>query len=647
MEAEQGNDVTFINPKPGVVLKTSFLSEFDTPLNSKENIKKVFINLCSAPEIDVAKCKNAKKSDGKRGVAWDLPYSLSAPKQDFDSSQNPCVVYDCVIHPDTFKMAQSNEQFSNMIVMTAIEAYKTLKMKKKSNLSTTIIRKPRKETKDNSSGEKIIKTEEFLNSIQNKLNVADLKPPVNGHSEILTPNFKIIEQGEIDLGEFTNEVKRQNSRKRPTALVLKIDLPLVDCVSEVDLDTSEESVSLTVPKKYKLDVALPYPVIVDDGNAKFDKSKKQLSVRLPVIQIKPLIEEISSINLDSVGPVDASENEIQNSERNENNKVIEECTHQKSDEDDKVVKESTCQQSENESALPLAKDLAPFTQKQTPNFVILTILVSNINKVSFTLENDILSIPFGDLPFHLSLKLPITLSVSNVKIDTQGNSFSIKIEKPDSEKKKWESIGIILPNGNILERPFLNSEYSEFEEIKNLTNSEQEQVPNTQTVSDEDSEKSSLKTSPQPFKKVLKSSTSSLSGTSPNSPPKHVHFNDQVEVAQITEQQRNRKGRQGSQNAPIKIIKKACLKLEGDEEEDSEHQEEDEAILETDTDTQDDNSESSEVPNECPPSRKVKKRKNGPKKVPKNKPAKQENSKSSPSGVNSVELNNTLMFDLD
>ena len=63
------------------------------------------------------------------------------------------------------------------------------------------------------------------------------------------------------------------------ACLLKIRLPNTT-LPEITLDVQEQRVFCSAPK-YKLNLALPYPVLKDEGNAKWDKLKGELSVRLP------------------------------------------------------------------------------------------------------------------------------------------------------------------------------------------------------------------------------------------------------------------------------------------------------------------------------------------------------------------------------
>jgi hypothetical protein len=67
------------------------------------------------------------------------------------------------------------------------------------------------------------------------------------------------------------------------AQVLTVSLPLLQSAASVELDTGVSLVSLVVPGKYALQVPLPYPVDENKGAAKFNSSKRQLVVTLPVL----------------------------------------------------------------------------------------------------------------------------------------------------------------------------------------------------------------------------------------------------------------------------------------------------------------------------------------------------------------------------
>jgi dynein assembly factor 2 len=69
LEAEQGRDLTFVNPEPLFCVKTS-----------DSHGLKVFINICSSDAINEAVAKKSGK-----GSHWSIPYSLGSPRDDVDA----------------------------------------------------------------------------------------------------------------------------------------------------------------------------------------------------------------------------------------------------------------------------------------------------------------------------------------------------------------------------------------------------------------------------------------------------------------------------------------------------------------------------------------------------------------------------------
>ncbi|KAJ3121926.1 hypothetical protein HK098_003278 [Nowakowskiella sp. JEL0407] len=672
LELERGNNVIFINPNPGAVLKTYFVKYSNTP--SSKSVasdggdgKKVFINLCTAPQIEVATTKNAKKADGKIGKAWSLPYSLSSPKEDVDNAKNPCTVYDCVVHPDTFKMAQSNIQFADMLSLTAIEGiekqfnvtldrkYKTLKMKQKSKLSTTIIRRPA--TDSSSSPPNKPGVEDFINSIKESTKAStDLtKVTATGKSAAVlqTPKYKLVEQGEVDIADFTDAAKRIPSARRPAALVIKIELPLVETASEVELDTNDTSIALLVPQKYKLDLTLPYPVLVDDGKAKFDKSKKELNLWLPVVPQKkqPLIQEIS--------PMTETQKEDDLEIEAATNEQLETDSDEKVTEID-VVPESTSETPENQ--------VAPFTHRQSRTTVKLSVIVPSVSSVSIeSTSDDIVSFRFENTSYVLNLKFVEPARVEDIKTVIGKRSVTVYISKKLSETSvMWESIGVCLSNGTVLQKPFLKTDIVDSDDdLVELESGENESEENGKLPEVEAKKNENVDNTPGSLPipvpvplPILKSPNHSPKS---NSLPKHVHFNKEVEVAQIADPPVKRKGKRGNsgQNG-VAVVKKGQILLEGEddgEENDDEIAEKSEDDVtgsnsEYDSEDKGESVDEAEQGNECPRARKVKKKNVGQKskKGKKNatgKGGKDSMLKSDKLVADDIQLSNGLIFELD
>jgi dynein assembly factor 2 len=101
-----------------------------------------------------------------------------------------------------------------------------------------------------------------------------------------SPKYKIVQRRGVEFHEMTDELDAKLNLTIPHELVVTIDLPLLTTTEDANLDVSSKRISLVSekPAKYKMDIALPYEVNEENGNAKFDKSKRQLIITLPVVQ---------------------------------------------------------------------------------------------------------------------------------------------------------------------------------------------------------------------------------------------------------------------------------------------------------------------------------------------------------------------------
>jgi len=74
----------------------------------------------------------------------------------------------------------------------------------------------------------------------------------------------------------------------PKVLRLIVELPTVKKSSDVTLEVTCNNIVVEVPDKYYLDLPLSYEVDDGNGTAKFDKSKQELTLELPVIPKPPI-----------------------------------------------------------------------------------------------------------------------------------------------------------------------------------------------------------------------------------------------------------------------------------------------------------------------------------------------------------------------
>lgn len=324
LERERGVEVKFVHPSPGHVLKSSAGGD-----------KKCFVNVCSNELINKPSCQAARATGGGGGAPgqhWALPYSLTPAREDVGPGGRKHLIYDVVFHPDTLYMADRNKRFRKMVDGVALDAVekqldakldmknvKTLKMKYKGLPHAAVIRTPlpggAKEIPEQEGegdgpfkfpypydlpkSEDASRSEAKENSTTERSNAAgkdtNKKTP---ESKFTQPKYSIVYRSTFDMQDYRHARDAVPST-RPKQLVVTIHLPLLNSAESACLDVTEKLLCLESQKPaYKLDLALPYPVDENQGSAKFNKSKRQLVVTLPVIPAKPELEVENNHNGD-------------------------------------------------------------------------------------------------------------------------------------------------------------------------------------------------------------------------------------------------------------------------------------------------------------------------------------------------------------
>ncbi|EGD76144.1 hypothetical protein PTSG_00851 [Salpingoeca rosetta] len=301
MEAMQGNDVKFINPEPGFVVKSK-LKDSDT---------KVFMNICQSEVIDKPTSTTATEGS-KRGVRWSLPHSITKHREDLDKAGNTCIVYDVVFHPQALRLANMDARFKEMVVGTAFDGIeqrfsyhkldrstkKHLKMKFKGMPSRSVIR-------TSASGSNAAAGEDVVGAVKSQIqkqhqqakqhqqNQPKQKPAVetDKHTDDSstkqpddrTPAHRVVYRRAFDMSDV-RDAPDAGTSTRPEAIVVSVELPKCKSAASVDLDVEERLLALSSPDgPYDLSLPLSFPVDEENGTAKFDKSKRILTVTLPVL----------------------------------------------------------------------------------------------------------------------------------------------------------------------------------------------------------------------------------------------------------------------------------------------------------------------------------------------------------------------------
>ncbi|XP_037551269.1 LOW QUALITY PROTEIN: protein kintoun-like [Nematolebias whitei] len=311
LEQERGNCIEFIHPTPFRVLKTSAGGK-----------QKCFINICSNEKVGKPDFKGAVLKDGRRGQCWSLPLSLSPGRQNTAPKGNEYVIYDVIFHPDTLHMAAKSKIFMDMVHHTAIDevqkAFKVIldknnvrevKTKYKGTPQPCVIRKPIPGYEAKGPPEE---TDPLAFPYPHGPQTKPSESPLKTNSsfkiqpqkaeEPTKPNYTVKYRSVIDLQDFRRSRDSAQS-PRPKEIVITIDLPLLKTVGDTSLEVKEKILWLeSKHPAYRLELPLSYPVDEDNGEAKFNKQRRQLTVTLPV---QPPREEFSCF--DPATPVNDSQ----------------------------------------------------------------------------------------------------------------------------------------------------------------------------------------------------------------------------------------------------------------------------------------------------------------------------------------------------
>ncbi|KAL4718762.1 hypothetical protein ACJJTC_019265 [Scirpophaga incertulas] len=465
LEKERGFDVTFINPKGGYVIKTSVAGD-----------RKAFINICSNNNIGKPSC-NVQEVNGKKGMSWQLPYSIIPPREDFDHKRERCVIYDVVFHPDTLRMAEVNKQFRELVNKTAYEGlentykihfdsnnFRFPKSHYKGSNIPAVIRKEdpnfkpptEEDTADISSEilEKLYPQASYIQTKDDESQVSGNKDKLRSKSQFshssncgyTIPKYIIKQQKDVDLQDYTYHKESKQFAAIPSQIVVEVNLPLLSSTKDCCLDVHQKSLSLTSekPAKYKLNITLPYSVNDECGSAKFDKSKRLLIVSLPVVK-----QNISTVNMNSLkvdSGVESEENSgYQSDEDSVKNKVIEILST-------KLESPNTSQNSSDDQSTrffdsKLSYILPAYTHNVLDDVVAFTFHVKNtepdsvkVEKVDSNVYIKFTSIGSGFVPVHYAaiIKFVEEIKFNNVTGEAWDNNVILQLELLGDAPQKFQ-----------------------------------------------------------------------------------------------------------------------------------------------------------------------------------------------------------------
>lgn len=108
-------------------------------------------------------------------------------------------------------------------------------------------------------------------------------------TSVVQPKYKVVYSYPVQLQDcwegFNNNesfLEQNPALKVPKELTVTISVPHVESMKQAKLDINETSLIFEYPGLYYLDLNLKYVCESNKGTAKFDKTKKTLTIRVPV-----------------------------------------------------------------------------------------------------------------------------------------------------------------------------------------------------------------------------------------------------------------------------------------------------------------------------------------------------------------------------
>ncbi|KAJ3310705.1 PIH1 domain-containing protein 1 [Blyttiomyces sp. JEL0837] len=288
-----------IVPQPGLVFKTHLgEAKEDWPAGLK-----VFINLCYSNDIpapptdDYDEVARAVKEGDN--TTFKVPLSLAGPHPDRDKSGKVCLVFEALVNTRPFEMAQENRYFRDFMARLCFEwigekhqivfapEYTIPKIKVKGTLSTHYIRRTSKT---------LIK--EMSKTVETDVGISKPKKATPAPENVTPATMLGAPESETrKLVPSYDMFAEPAAAKIPEMIVVRVNLPKLSSTeslakleveqrklilaAEDDPARMKKSTSLEYPYSM-LEVDLPHPVDVDQVGARFDRSKRVLTVILYV-----------------------------------------------------------------------------------------------------------------------------------------------------------------------------------------------------------------------------------------------------------------------------------------------------------------------------------------------------------------------------
>ena len=294
-----------------------------------ENNEKIFINLVSSDKVDAPAEQHILEMNNQHGVR--IPLSLSEPFEDHDVKGNVCQVFDAIFNPGTLKKTESEPLVLNFIMQVIagrikerfkknINVEKFVRMKNliyKGNSVRSQRIRARKVKIDEIINNRNEKDKNFSSNNNNNENTKyahEINKEINERGKTPNWNFLIIKSNNLTgkLFKEINKIVKENvlSNKgkinynlltnfgnenldfeyydgfnaNPNfgkGILLCVELELLGKSSGINLNISDESLTLYVGKLYSLEINLPFKIDSNNSKSVFNIENRILFVYLP------------------------------------------------------------------------------------------------------------------------------------------------------------------------------------------------------------------------------------------------------------------------------------------------------------------------------------------------------------------------------
>ena len=329
-ESEEKKDlpanVRLAKPTPGFCIRSEKYS-----IKHPAQRKKVFINLVSLDEVQ------EPQSDSNN--MWKLPYLLNPGRHDQDKKGKYCTTYDVVFHPKAIELANGNLAFKKFVCDTAIEGinnqilskeeekiskdfvikkfnYKGLEVsyvnvhslnkgemddrKEPSEYHKTQVMKEVEKLKaEHDKNKEEEKKEEEIDvydqpDVDSKDNVNDViktKKQIDKDSKEPVYQIKYSDNFELTNFFYIPQGYEETPKHDYKNFIIEIKTPLMQSAAEAELEIDTKKLKFKYKDIYLLNLDLPIEINKDSTKAKFDKSKKILTLSADIIHKKQKMPE--------------------------------------------------------------------------------------------------------------------------------------------------------------------------------------------------------------------------------------------------------------------------------------------------------------------------------------------------------------------